>query len=146
MRKILVLLIAITAVVAVAFAYDWKTVYIANESLVVNDTLAKTWTGKTYPAKLFAASADSIAFYIESHDSIAMTVKLLTYTVTGALSDTITVGTKALGTTRMVVKKVESIVPMEIFAIKPLISITNSTAVKTKPINFKTVLIYKEAK
>jgi hypothetical protein len=144
MRKLTVAVVLILATLTLAFAYNWKTVYIANETMVVNDTLAKVWIGKTYPAKLKAIPQDSVTFYIEGSDSISVAVKLLTYTVTGTPSDTITVGTKALGESYTTVNINEATIPSYIFTVKPLITITNSAAVKTKPIAFKTVMIYKE--
>lgn len=132
--------VALLAVVTLVAA-SWKTLYIANETLVVNDTVAKVWVGKTYPAKMFT---DSLTFYIEGVDSIAVDVKLLTYTATGAAGDTVTVDDKAVGEKYVVKTIANATIPHEIFSFKPLISITNSASVKTKPVAFKTLIIYKE--
>jgi len=144
MRTIKYLIVAMLLFVATAMsAANWKGLHFATGSLTV-DTVAKVWTGTLYPCKFDLADTDSLTFYVEASDSAAVVVKLLTYTITGILADTITVGTKTAGTKYKVVKVPYKTIPSHVFTFKALLSITNSYAVKTTPLLFRSVLIYKE--
>lgn len=138
-----IIVIALLATM-LAMAASWKTVTIANETIVVSDTLSKVWLGKVTPAKFYVFPGDSITFYVEGSDSAAVDVKLLTYTVTGGLADTITVAEKAVGDKFTTVTVSTATIPSYVFNMRPIVTVSNSATVKTKPINFKTIIIYKE--